>query len=270
MSNHIYIVFDLDETIGQFGQLYFFIRTLTKYSKKPVMTSDILMLISKYTKYFRPYMFDIFNILKKNKIKYPEKIKVIIYSNNKIGNNWIDLVRKYIEFKIKFRLFNDTIGPFMITDKVEDKRRTTNSKTFEDLSNIIACKKESPIMFIDNSFFKHMNKENIFYLLVEPYEYQYTINDLINIYLNEYNVDDENEFRMFIHNEMNRPFYKNIKMEITKNDIKNGREIMIHLKNFLSNHIDCDTKKKKYKTLKRSHYKFKKTRRDRTHKRQYY
>lgn len=251
-SDKIYIVFDMDETIGQFGQLYFFIRAISKYNKKTFMMSEMLYLISKYTKYFRPYMFNIFNILKKDKIKYSKKLQVIIYSNNKIGKQWIDLMCKYIEYKLKFKLFDDVIGPYNVNNKIEDERRSTNSKTFSDFSNITSSTKDTPIMFMDNNFFKEMNKENIFYLLVEPYEYQYTIDDIIDIYLKEYKVDNIVEFKSFIYEVMHKTVYKNIKMEVTKKDIKNGHEIMLHLKNFLRNHLyNAHKRKKKHKTLKK-------------------
>ena len=63
------IVFDLDETIGYFTQLSVFKYAIENEIKRQLKFTEFILLLDLFKNYFRPDMFDIFNFLKKQKIK---------------------------------------------------------------------------------------------------------------------------------------------------------------------------------------------------------
>ena len=85
MTNHIYIIFDLDETLGQFVQLGHFYNGITQYFKKIPTKKEFFNLLDNYEKYFRPNIFTILNYIKKYKIKYKHKLTTLIFTNNQVG-----------------------------------------------------------------------------------------------------------------------------------------------------------------------------------------
>ena len=68
MVQKSYIIFDFDETIGQFVQLGYFYKGLIRYFNKIPTTDDFHILLNKCVKYFRPYIFEILNYIKKYKV----------------------------------------------------------------------------------------------------------------------------------------------------------------------------------------------------------
>ena len=113
MTKPVIVIFDLDETLGQFVQLGYFYQAITNYFGKQLTKPEFFELLDNYEKYFRPYIFKILEYVKKKKQRN-RNLKVIIYSNNQSGYKWINYIRDYIENKLNYKLFDKVIGPHKI------------------------------------------------------------------------------------------------------------------------------------------------------------
>lgn len=265
MTNKIYIIFDLDETIGQFSQLGYFYQGITKYFNKLPSKKDFFILLDKYKYYFRPRIFDIFNYIKYHKKRHKNRLYILIFTNNQAGKKWITDIKDYIELKINYNLFDKIIGPYKIRNEIQEMLRSNHVKEYDDLVNFIECNDNTPIMFLDDKFHKGMLRDNIIYLLIEPYEFQYKIQDLINIYLN-YNDDIHKEqFSKFITLFMSSKNYEITKSNILKKDYNMSDIILKHIHNFLTSklkrkHFKKTVRKRiqrRNKTLKKQLYNYK-------------
>jgi hypothetical protein len=256
MTTKIYIIFDLDETIGQFIQLGYFYQGITRYFKKLPTKEEFFLLLEYFKNYFRPNIFKILSYIKLYKEKHKEKLEVLIFTNNQAGIKWVTEIKEFIERKIKYNIFDKIIGPYKIKEEIHEILRTNHVKHYDDLVKFIDCNDNTPILFLDDNFHKEMIRDNIIYLLIEPYEFQYKINDMINIYLSNNDNIDKNNFTLFITNYMNTKIYKKNKSEISKKDYKMSDIILKHIHNFLTLNLK---KNNVNKTLKKTKLNFNKT-----------
>lgn len=250
MANKIYIIFDLDETIGQFIQLGYFYQGITSYFKKSPTKQEFFLLLEYFEHYFRPKIFEILNYIKKHKVKNREKLEVLIFTNNQGGIRWVDDIKEFIERKINYKIFDKIIGPYKIKEEIHEILRSNHVKHYDDLVKFIDCNDNTPILFLDDNFHREMVRDNIIYLLVEPYEFQYKVNDLINIYLNYNENIDKNDFTLFITNYMNTKSYKKNKNEISNKDYKMSDIILKHIHNFLTLNLKKNNKNKTLRKVK--------------------
>ena len=88
--------------------------------------NDFNQLIDLYPEFFRPHIFHLFKQLAKRK-KKNKNLKVAIYTNNMGPRSWTILIKKYIERKIKAKLFDKIITGHRPNEK--GNCRTTHSKT---------------------------------------------------------------------------------------------------------------------------------------------
>lgn len=264
MTNHIYIIFDLDETLGQFVQLGHFYNGITQYFKKIPTKKEFFNLLDNYEKYFRPNIFTILNYIKKYKIKYKHKLKTLIFTNNQVGISWITKIKDYIEYKIHYKLFDKVIGPYKIKSEIQEIMRSNHIKKYDDLIKFIKCDETTPIMFLDDNFHNEMVRDNIVYLLLKPYEFQYKLEELIPIYLKNNNVKNKTDFICFITNFMKKQKYNITKSIISHEDYSMSDIIMKYIHEFLNKHLQMKSnlhktlKKRKYyvnKTIKKRNYK---------------
>ena len=82
---------------------------------------------------FRPDIFKIFEYLKDS--KKHRYVKVLIYTNNMGPKNWVHHIRKYIEHKLNYKLFDRTIAAWKVGKLVYEKCRTSHGKNVPDLIN---------------------------------------------------------------------------------------------------------------------------------------
>ena len=246
MVKKSYIIFDLDETIGQFVQLGHFYKGLMRYFKKVPSNSEFYQLLNRYDKYFRPKMFEILNHIKLHKI-YDKSLKVIIYTNNQGGKKWVSKIKDFMELKIKYNLFDRIIGPHKIREELYEILRSTENKCYDDLVKIIDCNDTTNILFLDDKFYKEMLKDNVVYLLVKPYKYYYKTHELISIYLKYNSVQNVNEFTRYISEYMKLYDETASKSHITNEDMDMSNDILKHIKDFL---LKIKNNKSNKKTIK--------------------
>ena len=101
MTRKYAVVFDLDETIGNFVQLGIFWDGLKHYFNKEVDIKLFFLLLDTFNNYLRPNIITIFKYLKRKK-KLNKNIKVLIYTNNQGPREWTEMIKKYIVFVFLF------------------------------------------------------------------------------------------------------------------------------------------------------------------------
>ena len=187
------IVFDLDETIGHFEELGRFIDGLSalhegqqfshSYSKdafEHITQKHFNELLDLYPEFFRPHILKIFKILSDLK-KKNKNLKVAIYTNNMADRSWTLHIKKYIEYKIKRKLFDKVITGYRPNEK--GNCRTTHRKTHSDLSNCMNLSPHTSIVFFDDQYHPDMINDKVHYVRLSPYNRGVAFLDMIKRFM---------------------------------------------------------------------------------------
>ena len=106
-------VFDLDETLGQFGELSVICGALEEYYSRKFTPNAHFKIFDTFYEYFRP--FDCLAYIKQHK---GEHDRVVIYTNNSGGWAWPSLIKDYINSKMGENLIDQVIPINQIDGKV--------------------------------------------------------------------------------------------------------------------------------------------------------
>jgi len=187
------VVFDLDETIGHFEEFGRFIDGLAalseggqfKYHHKTNAFEHITQkhfnaLLDLYPEFFRPSIFNVFKQLVKLKKKH-KNLKVAIYTNNMGPRSWTLHIKKYIEHKIKHKLFDKVITGYRPREK--SNCRTSHSKTHRDLMKCMKFSSNTDIVFFDDQYHPKMKHDNIHYVHLIPYARSIKFLDMIQRFI---------------------------------------------------------------------------------------
>jgi hypothetical protein len=251
MNKQKVIIFDLDETIGYFSQIFSFFESLNYYfNNKNFYSIYFNELISLYPKVFRPVIFDVFKYLKHQKYKN-NNYKIMIYTNNKGPTNWVSQIIKYIEQKIRYKLFDQIIRAFKINGKVVEFNRSSHEKTILDFYKCTKLPKNIEICFIDDVYHNGMDQDDIFYINVKSYIFEYEPYVIINKFLNN------TKFKKLIRTNKERSEFKNYMNDNVFYNPNNNdydfdevisKKMFINLKEFFddySSSYNCKTMKNK-------------------------
>jgi hypothetical protein len=181
----INVVLDFDNTLVNFEQLryvYNYIIGSYENNKKnsyEYANSTWYNFLDDFPEIFRPRIFDFLNLL--IELRHLGYIhSVVLYTNNLGGKKWIDTHIKYIETKCNLdknvQLFNDVIYTYKNhKDQIVDNRRTSSDKIASDLYSILGvdANKDS-IIFIDDQIYPEMQRPNIEYIKLVPFQVQFT------------------------------------------------------------------------------------------------
>tara|TARA_Y100000389_G_C17453472_1_gene516408 strand:+ start:1431 stop:2183 length:753 start_codon:yes stop_codon:yes gene_type:complete len=179
ICNNKVIVFDLDETIGHFEQVSMFLNGIQNIVKPYISDKYIFKLLDIWPNIFRYKIFEIFKLIKKAKIKN-NSIKVVIYTNNMGPRYWTLLLKKYIENKLKFKLFDSVITAYRPQEKTNF--RTTHEKTHSDLVRSLKYK-NCKFIFFDDVYHHYMKHKDIKYIKLHPYKFSISFTKMIDDYL---------------------------------------------------------------------------------------
>ena len=232
------IVFDLDHTLGDF----YTIRLIWNFLKKInfLLTEDLFHnLCDVYQKTFRPNLFIILKYLL-NKKEKKNNIKLIIYTNNQGGNEWLNMIMNYIDKKIKKRTFDSVIGPYKISGEIVEKCRSKEYKTYHDIIHCSKLPKRCEILFLDDQYYSRMNHKKVEYYKIKEYHYYDTNQQIIK---NIWNIKKLNEISPALRKEFFQSF-SNYLFKINKDKMKTKEEeeidrvvsktMMIHIQRFLA------------------------------------
>lgn len=165
-------VFDFDETLGSFGDLYYLwtaIVNKTNNSNFQLFKS----IMDLYPEFLRYGILVILEFIYYKK-KQGKCHKIFLYTNNKCTNDLVNMVIQYISSKIPniindIPLFDKIIYAFKINNKVIEIDRTTNKKTYDDLIKCTILSKNTEICFMDDTYHSNMIHNKIYYIQPRPY-----------------------------------------------------------------------------------------------------
>ena len=186
-KKHKVVVFDVDETLGNFAQFSIFAHVLDDYFNSPEITYQHFNdLVDLYPEIIRPNMVRILDYIRKKKAAGVCR-KVIIYTNNMGPDKWVTHIRRYFEYKLKEitlasqsskgllivpPLFDRLIGGYK-PDQAESKdgypQRTTNDKTMNDLIYCSRLPADIEVCFLDDLYHSKMTDERVYYIKLQPY-----------------------------------------------------------------------------------------------------
>jgi len=174
------VVFDLDETLGSFGDL-FLLWTGIKHIYPEF--DSFIELLDTYPEFLRTGIFSILQFLYKKK-KSGECEKIFIYTNNQCPPSWISLLIDYFQQKtipgIRMVLFDKVIGAFKIGNIPFEISRTTNKKTYSDLIHCTMLPKNTEFCFIDDTEYNQMKHDKVYYIKPKAYVHPLSIMEIID------------------------------------------------------------------------------------------
>lgn len=190
MEKHKYFVFDLDETIGSFSDLYLLCKILNIVQKDlnrslfPDAIQVVDQLLDIFPEFLRPGIIDILYYIY---IKKHASVcdGVFIYTNNQcIPETWTQHIINYIEKKGNMKnLVNNIVLTFKINERIIEPKRTTQNKVYREFIKCSYLPNKSSICFIDNASFKKMKRDCVYYIQPPSYFHTLAMNDIIRRFL---------------------------------------------------------------------------------------
>ena len=177
------VIFDLDETIGHFYQVGKMWEGLKFFEDSKFKEPDFHKMLELYPHVFRPGIFKVFHYLKKEK-KKNRNMRVIIYSNNMGTPKWANMIKNYIEKKIKYKLFDKVITAWKVNGIIYEKCRRTNEKTYAEIVRCGNLTKKTELFFIDDAYHPRMFNKKTDYMHIKEYKFAYDIDEMVDKYLN--------------------------------------------------------------------------------------
>ena len=161
------IIIDFDNTIGHFRQFIFILNIIENvYNRKPLEQKEIHILLDKFPLYFRPFIFEFFNIIIHNKNINNVNL-LILYSCND-NEYFVKTIINYIILKCKINLFD-----YVIFNKI-------NKKSIEEIRKICENNIKDNELFLCVDDKKHSNIKLKYYFLCLKYYYFYDLKEIIN------------------------------------------------------------------------------------------
>jgi len=194
------VVFDLDETLGYFGELGRFCNVLDDYYKNPNKSYSIFNeLMDLYPEFTRPNIMNILKYLLQKK-KENKCRAVMIYTNNTGERKWAEHIKGYFEHKLNSKIFEQIIAAFKINGKVVEINRTSHDKCVDDFFRCTKLPSDIEICFVDDIFHPRMSNDNVYYIHVKEYKHMLPANEMLNRFLNSPLANDmknKDEFKQF-------------------------------------------------------------------------
>ena len=177
------VVFDLDETLGSFGDLFLLWTGIKHIHPEFDSFQEVLDI---YPEFLRTGIFAILQFLYKKK-KTGECEKIFIYTNNQCPPYWISLLMDYFQKKTVpsllgqgMVLFDKVIGAFRIGNTHFEISRTTNKKTYSDLIRCTMLPKNTEYCFIDDTEYNKMKHDKIYYIRPKAYIHSLSVQEIID------------------------------------------------------------------------------------------
>jgi len=230
------VVFDLDETLGYFGEFGRICILLDEYYKNDDKAYSIFNeLMDLYPEFIRPNMINTLKFLLQKK-KEGKCQAVMIYTNNNGERKWVQYIKGYFEHKLNSKIFDQIISAFKINGKVVEINRTSHDKSIDDFFRCTKLPANIEICFIDDIFHPKMGHDNVYYIHVKEYRYILPSDEIINRFLNSplsNDIKNKDEFRQF-----SKPRLKYNILEKSKNehdiDVIVSKKMLEHIKEFFS------------------------------------
>ena len=253
------MVFDFDETIGYFSQLGLIIDSLENHIKRKITQEETFHLLDIFPNFFRPGIFELFKLIKKEK-KKNKWLKMVIFTNNVGPKQWVPLILKYIEKKLDCENFFDkVIGAWKVKgeDNPREECRSSYDKSYDDLMKCYSMLEKYKICFLDDVIHQKMQHKNVDYLHLKAYRHEISYDTIVDTLLNSSKfkefIKKRSDFLQYLKEYLNKEFfeYKHV-TKLTEKKYSKTRLYRI-INNFIKD------KKTKIKKTKRKKTKWKKT-----------
>lgn len=217
------ITFDLDETLGSFGELYILWKNIEQFIPTHIKKQNVFReLLDLYPEFLRPGIFPILEFLY-NKKKIGECSHVFLYTNNQCSPEWVDLILRYFEQDMP-NLFDQTICAFKINQQRIERLRTTHAKTYGDLIKCTLLPKNSEICFVDNTFYPKMMHDRVYYIQPKSYYHGLSGQEIVYRFMTEWKL-----FTVF---DIGKLFDFSSLTKQPKDSLVVAQKIMYHLKEY--------------------------------------
>lgn len=235
------VIFDLDETIGSFGDLHLLWNNLPPANGN----ASFRAILDIYPEFFRPGIFAVIEYIYK-KIQKGISYPIHIYTNTQCdAPNWVDMILSYIENKIqgprpdniRGRLFADPICAFKIGGKRVNIKRTTQNKTPADFVRCSLIPKDAEICFVDDQTHEYMSTKKVYYIQPPPYRHPLSREIIMDrffrsaVYANYFSYSDDN-VRLSCQNSEPLRLFGNDYIRKKEVDEKIGKKIMFYVREF--------------------------------------
>jgi hypothetical protein len=275
-KNKKVVVFDLDETLGSFGQFGSFCMLLDEYYNDDDKAYNIFNeLLDLYPEYPRPYILNVLRYLLQKK-KDGKCKAVMIYTNNQGERAWVEHIKAYFETKLKSKIFEQIISAFKVDGKIVEVNRTTHDKTIDDFFRCTKLPKDIEICFVDDLFHPRMEDDNVYYIHVKGYKHYLPSSVIIKRFLNSNLANDmkdnQVEREKFTSYMMSRLNYNITEkdQDDQEMDVIISKKMVEHMKGFFKEDKDMgmdmgdDSPTPTKKNMKSKSFKKKQTRKNRT------
>ena len=176
------VVFDFDETLGHFGQLGDFVTTLEEGFGRPIKREVLYKLLDIYPFTLRTDLFRILKLLKRRKQRRDIN-KVIIYTNNMGPRSWVLSIKRYLELKLNYKLFDRVISAYKVDGVQIERKRTSHDKTYKDLVVAANLPSNCKVLFFDDQAHSINKHKNVIGIQLMPYTYIMNIRKMIDHFL---------------------------------------------------------------------------------------
>lgn len=256
------IVFDLDETLGDFANLYTLWQGIKEFLniKNENLQNIFNELLDLFPEFLRCGILIVLNYIKEKK-RTKRLRNLFIYTNNKcFDSDWIKNIMNYFDYKLETtNLFDKAICAF----KIDNKILNLNDKHDKNINYFINCTiipKNTEICFIDNSYYKEMIDNKVYY--IQPYSYNHNIKnkEVIERFMKSYigniiikNSEVRMDYKCFLIDWFNITSIKNIRprLVVTKHDcIEVTKKILYHIQEFFILYNKNSKTKKNIKLMK--------------------
>ena len=139
-------------------------------------------------------------------------------------------------FGLFYFLFDQVVGAYKLANGIQiEKYRTSHDKKYEDLLKCAKINKVSKLCFIDDQKHPQMINKNVYYILIDGYEYQLPLHE------KQYRFVKSNLYKKFnkIQQQQILKYLKGLskyttKMTVTENDKQAGKNLLDYIKKFVT------------------------------------
>ena len=241
MSNSVHkekiVVFDLDETLGNFIELGMFWEALENYYGHTLPDSYFFEIVDLFQEFLRPNIITILKFLLEKK-KQGKCNSLMIYTNNQGPKTWARMISRYFDAKLGESTFDRIIAAFKVRGKVIEMCRTSNDKSVDDLFRCTQLQDNAEICFLDDQYHPLMDHKKVFYINVKPYTYSIPFRTMAERYYDnsprKHELESKDIFVNTIEKFMNRYDYESEPKEVLEQEVDKiiSKQILLHLKEF--------------------------------------
>lgn len=266
-------VFDLDETIGCFTELYVLWRYIFRHSvvknnnmcfylhniRADVLQNIFNGLLDLYPEFLRYNILSILEFIYQNMCA-GKCGRIYIYTNNQCEYpGWVKYIIKYLDMKIsggENSLFEKPICAFKINNIIIENKRTSANKSYYDFIRCSLLPKSTEVCFIDDKYYAKMAHDKVYYIQPPPY-YHHLKHEIIyerfmrsgllrDLIKNNYTSIHENTYFPFQYNETL------VKHVLTKEENKQIYiKMLFYMREFLNTHSKRNKTRKNINKLGR-------------------